>query len=191
MSPRLALLFPLPPPGPHFFSRLVSPLLLQFDHDNGVGSRVDRFKIDLYTPGGNSGGDCGTWVTNLCDKEAIGCKDSSKLLRLGTAILEPALHVFSLQHRSIEVYMLHTYIHITRIELLVRAPQPRGYASCCTRGRSRSVACTPLPVSLPLFSRLCRQPRGRVPSALHRERDHPLQIKNSPLPQPTPNAVIV
>lgn len=48
----------------------------QFDYDNGVGSRVDRFKIDLYSIGGS--GDCGTWVMNLCDKEAIGCKDSSE-----------------------------------------------------------------------------------------------------------------
>ncbi|CBN79389.1 EsV-1-163 [Ectocarpus siliculosus] len=47
---------------------------VEFDYDNGVGSRVDRFKIDLYSIGGT--GDCGTWVMNLCDKEAIGCKDS-------------------------------------------------------------------------------------------------------------------
>eukprot|EP00752_Nemacystus_decipiens_P014646 g13043.t1 len=50
---------------------------VEFDYDNGVGSRVDRFKIDLYAPGGNTGGDCGTWITNLCDKESIGCKDST------------------------------------------------------------------------------------------------------------------
>lgn len=73
----------LPRPSPLSLS-LLPPcprrghVLPQFDYDNGVGSRVDRFKIDLYTPGGNSGGDCGTWVTNLCDKESIGCKDSSK-----------------------------------------------------------------------------------------------------------------
>lgn len=50
--------------------------LLQFDYDNGVGSKVDRFKIDLYEADGN--GDCGTWVTSICDKPTIGCKDSSK-----------------------------------------------------------------------------------------------------------------
>lgn len=47
-----------------------------FDYDNGVGSRVDRFKIDLYEADGN--GDCGTWVTSICDKPRIGCKDSSE-----------------------------------------------------------------------------------------------------------------
>lgn len=49
---------------------------VQFDYDNGVGSRVDRFAIDLYYADGQ--GDCGTWVANLCDKPSIGCKDSSK-----------------------------------------------------------------------------------------------------------------
>ena len=49
---------------------------MQFNYDNGVGSRVDRFKIDLYLSEGT--GDCGTWVTNLCDKASIGCKDSSE-----------------------------------------------------------------------------------------------------------------
>ena len=53
---------------------------MQFNYDNGVGSRVDRFKIDLYLSEGT--GDCGTWVTNLCDKESIGCKDSSELFVL-------------------------------------------------------------------------------------------------------------
>lgn len=50
---------------------------VEFDYDNGVGSRVDRFKIDLYQAHGS--GDCGTWVENLCDKPSIGCKDSSEL----------------------------------------------------------------------------------------------------------------
>ena len=52
------------------------PLRSQWDYDNGVGSRVDRFAIDLYLADGT--GDCGTWVANLCDKPSIGCKDSSK-----------------------------------------------------------------------------------------------------------------
>lgn len=51
-------------------------LCVQFDYDNGVGSKVDRFSIDLYTSDGT--GDCGTFVTSICDKEAIGCKDSSE-----------------------------------------------------------------------------------------------------------------
>lgn len=49
---------------------------LQFDYDNGVGSSVDRFAIDLFKAEGS--GDCGTWVASLCDKESIGCKDSSE-----------------------------------------------------------------------------------------------------------------
>jgi len=47
---------------------------VEWDYDNGVGSKVDRFKIDLYDADGT--GDCGTWVTSICDKESIGCKDS-------------------------------------------------------------------------------------------------------------------
>ena len=63
------------------FSRYVSSsktslLLVQFDYDNGVGSSVDRFAIDLYKAEGS--GDCGTWVASICDKESIGCKDSSE-----------------------------------------------------------------------------------------------------------------
>lgn len=50
---------------------------LQFDYLNGAGSKVDRFAIDLYMEGGS--GDCGTWVTSICDKPSIGCKDSSEL----------------------------------------------------------------------------------------------------------------
>ncbi len=54
----------------------LSVLPVQFDYDNGVGSKVDRFSIDLYTSDGT--GDCGTFVTSICDKESIGCKDSSE-----------------------------------------------------------------------------------------------------------------
>ena len=50
---------------------------LQFDYDNGVGSSVDRFSIDLYTSDDTS--DCGTHVTSICDKESIGCKDSGEV----------------------------------------------------------------------------------------------------------------
>lgn len=35
---------------------------------------MNRFAIDLYMVGGS--GDCGTYVTSICDKESIGCKDS-------------------------------------------------------------------------------------------------------------------
>ena len=48
----------------------------QFDYDNGVGSSVDRFAIDLYKADGRD--DCGTWVASICDKPTIGCKDSSE-----------------------------------------------------------------------------------------------------------------
>lgn len=58
---------------------------VQFDYDDGFGSSADRFSIDLYRADGGSG-DCGSFVTSVCDKESIGCKDSSELLRqLGTA----------------------------------------------------------------------------------------------------------
>lgn len=68
------LTFPYPSP----FSTYILGLVLspQFDYNNGVGSKVDRFDIDLYMADGT--GDCGTYVTSICDKESIGCKDSSK-----------------------------------------------------------------------------------------------------------------
>ncbi|CAM9810534.1 unnamed protein product [Ectocarpus sp. 8 AP-2014] len=47
---------------------------VEFDYDNGLGSSVNRFAIDLYSTGGS--GDCGTYVTTVCDKPSIGCKDS-------------------------------------------------------------------------------------------------------------------
>lgn len=53
------------------------PRFRQFEYDNGVGSAVDRFAIDLYEAEGT--GECGTYVTSICDKESIGCKDSGKL----------------------------------------------------------------------------------------------------------------
>lgn len=46
----------------------------KFDYANGLGSSVNRFAIDLYSSGGS--GDCGTYVTTICDKPSIGCKDS-------------------------------------------------------------------------------------------------------------------
>ncbi|CAM9957922.1 unnamed protein product [Ectocarpus fasciculatus] len=48
---------------------------VEFDYDNGVGSSVDRFSIDLYRADGD--GDCGTYVESICDKPTIGCKDST------------------------------------------------------------------------------------------------------------------
>ncbi|CAM9205054.1 unnamed protein product [Ectocarpus sp. 12 AP-2014] len=47
---------------------------VEFDYDNGLGSPVGRFALDLYMSGGS--GDCGTYVTTICDKPTIGCKDS-------------------------------------------------------------------------------------------------------------------
>ncbi|CAM9959114.1 unnamed protein product, partial [Scytosiphon promiscuus] len=47
---------------------------VEFDYDNGFGERAGRFKIDLYTAQG--AGDCGDWVTSICDKESTGCLDS-------------------------------------------------------------------------------------------------------------------
>lgn len=46
----------------------------QFDYDNGFGEQLGRFKIDLYKAQGP--GDCGTWVTSICDKPEMGCHDS-------------------------------------------------------------------------------------------------------------------
>lgn len=53
-------------------------LCSQFDYDNGLGSSVDRFSIDLYSASGT--GDCGTFMYTLCDKPSIGCKDSSEFI---------------------------------------------------------------------------------------------------------------
>lgn len=50
----------------------------QFNYFNEVGSRVDRFSIDLYDANGD--GDCGTYVTTICDKPSVGCKDSSEFI---------------------------------------------------------------------------------------------------------------
>lgn len=57
---------------------LLSPLLppMQWEYDNGFGSSVGRFKIDLYMSEGP--GDCGTWQTSICDKPERGCKDTSE-----------------------------------------------------------------------------------------------------------------
>lgn len=46
----------------------------QFDYDNGFGDKVGRFRIDLYASGGP--GDCGTFVTSICDKPDRGCHDT-------------------------------------------------------------------------------------------------------------------
>lgn len=51
---------------------------VQFDYSDGMGGSVDRFKIDLYKAGGS--GDCGTWITSICDKPTIGCKDASECM---------------------------------------------------------------------------------------------------------------
>lgn len=52
--------------------------LVQFDYDNGFGSTVGRFKIDLYYANEDHG-DCGDWVGSICDKPDTGCKDTSEL----------------------------------------------------------------------------------------------------------------
>ena len=49
---------------------------VEWDYDDGFGSQVGRFAIDLYTTGGS--GDCGTFYATICDKPTIGCKDSSE-----------------------------------------------------------------------------------------------------------------
>lgn len=64
---------------------------LQFDYNDGMGITYGRFKIDLYSVGGS--GDCGTWVTSICDKPTIGCKDSSEFARDKAYFLEHALSV--------------------------------------------------------------------------------------------------
>lgn len=47
---------------------------VEWDYDDGFGSKVGRFAIDLYEADGS--GDCGTYYANICDKESIGCKDT-------------------------------------------------------------------------------------------------------------------
>lgn len=49
---------------------------VEWDYNDGMGSRVGRFAIDLYWDSGS--GDCGTFYTTICDKPSIGCKDSSE-----------------------------------------------------------------------------------------------------------------
>lgn len=65
---------PVPPPSLHLS---VCVHLYQFAYDNGLGSAADRFKIDLYYADIGRG-DCGKWLTSICDKPDIGCKDSSE-----------------------------------------------------------------------------------------------------------------
>ena len=48
----------------------------QFDYYNKVGNREGRFNIDLYESDGK--GTCGgVFVTSICDKPEIGCRDTS------------------------------------------------------------------------------------------------------------------
>ncbi|CAM9363274.1 unnamed protein product [Hapterophycus canaliculatus] len=47
---------------------------IEFDYDNGFGEQLGRFKIDLYKAQGT--GDCGEWVTSICDKPNMGCLDT-------------------------------------------------------------------------------------------------------------------
>ena len=63
---------------------------VEWDYDNGVGSAVDRFAIDLYMSGGT--GDCGTFYMTICDKPSIGCKDS----RESTWAMSPAFPKYPL-----------------------------------------------------------------------------------------------
>lgn len=51
-------------------------MCMQFDYDNGFGERLGRFKIDLYDAAREGPGDCGTWITSICDKPEMGCHDS-------------------------------------------------------------------------------------------------------------------
>ncbi len=48
----------------------------QFDYKNEVGDNAGRFNIDLYMADGSDG--CGSFVTTICDKPEIGCKDSGE-----------------------------------------------------------------------------------------------------------------
>lgn len=53
---------------------------IEFDYDNGFGSTVGRFKIDMYAQSEVEDmmmGDCGFWISSVCDKPDIGCKDST------------------------------------------------------------------------------------------------------------------
>eukprot|EP00752_Nemacystus_decipiens_P013419 g11882.t1 len=49
-----------------------SEYTIEWDYMNGLGSSVDRFSIMLYYANCEGG-----MVANLCDKPAIGCKDSA------------------------------------------------------------------------------------------------------------------
>ncbi|CAN0190946.1 unnamed protein product [Pylaiella littoralis] len=48
---------------------------VEFVYDDGFGSQVGRFAIDLYSSTGT--GECGTYMYTICDKPTIGCRDTS------------------------------------------------------------------------------------------------------------------
>ncbi|CAM9650948.1 unnamed protein product [Pylaiella littoralis] len=47
---------------------------VEFGYDNGFGVSMGRFNIDLYEAQGP--GDCGAYVTSICDKPGMGCHDT-------------------------------------------------------------------------------------------------------------------
>ena len=81
----------------------------QFDYDNGFGDRVGRFKIDLYISGGD--GDCGTWVTSVCDKPERGCHDTRESLSLSLYLS------LSLSDASTRAAIFFSSVGFTRVEL--------------------------------------------------------------------------
>lgn len=58
------------------------------EYDNGFGSTVGRFKIDLYKSEGS--GDRGSKMTTICNKPNVGCRDTSES-RVDAATSGPCL----------------------------------------------------------------------------------------------------
>lgn len=51
----------------------------QWNYENRFGTSSGRFKIDLYLAEG-LGGDCGQWVSSICNKPDIGCMDTGAVV---------------------------------------------------------------------------------------------------------------
>ena len=94
--------------------------MLQFDYDNGFGERVGRFKIDLYKAQ-DGAGDCGLWVTSICDKPERGCHDSREFLfffietMYFSKLQSPTTLTILLVNnpQTLTLYHIPTYVYLT------------------------------------------------------------------------------
>lgn len=75
---------------------LVLDRTMQFNYNNGLGSSVSRFMIDLYEAEGS--GDCGSWQTSICDKPDVGCKDTGESRGTVESLCAYALRVLGVSY---------------------------------------------------------------------------------------------